>query len=343
MEYINDVNINEAVINILDTNGGDPILNNYSLDLTDDIYRFIYKHIERCLNNDKLRCAKFNEEKSIVKEVCQDYLYGNSNDLINLSKEISKQMFAIMNGNTNIPPCDLITASIVTDKGPMIAILKLDYSKNFTHDIQVIEDKIGIDIIANRQALPGTGQKIKKAAFIKPIRDKEKFDLLVLDLQNKRKIDEEYGDNYFINNFLGCNVVSENRYETKMFINSTEYWIRQNLGENPVKSLKVREKLRERLFNDEKIDVDSFCDEVFNEEEKQNYKVFIAGAVPEVFEVDDTYVDKKLKKIRLKLDNSIDLYIPEEEYRDSSKFEVVRNGDGTVNLVLKFVTNIIEK
>ena len=49
MEYVNDINVNEAVIHILDSNGGDPILNEYSLDLTDDIYKFIFKHIDKCL------------------------------------------------------------------------------------------------------------------------------------------------------------------------------------------------------------------------------------------------------------------------------------------------------
>ena len=31
----------------------------------------------------------------------------------------------------------------MTDQGPMIAILKLDYVKNFTHEIQFIDKKIG--------------------------------------------------------------------------------------------------------------------------------------------------------------------------------------------------------
>lgn len=48
MEYINDININEAVIHILDSNGGEPILNEYPLNLNEDIYKFVFKHIEKC-------------------------------------------------------------------------------------------------------------------------------------------------------------------------------------------------------------------------------------------------------------------------------------------------------
>ena len=43
MEYVNDINIQEAVIHILDSNSPDPILNEFTLELTEDIYKFLYK------------------------------------------------------------------------------------------------------------------------------------------------------------------------------------------------------------------------------------------------------------------------------------------------------------
>ena len=40
MEYINDINIQEAVIHILDSTGDEPILNEYNLELNEDISEF---------------------------------------------------------------------------------------------------------------------------------------------------------------------------------------------------------------------------------------------------------------------------------------------------------------
>ena len=37
LEYVNDINIQEAVIHILDSNSPDPILNEFTLELTEDI------------------------------------------------------------------------------------------------------------------------------------------------------------------------------------------------------------------------------------------------------------------------------------------------------------------
>ena len=172
---------------IRDSNSTEPILNEYKLEMEEDTYKFIYKHIEKCFNDEELKYAKFNEERNIVKEIGQDYLNGENNDLITLSKELSRQLFSIMKGNVNIPSCDLIVASIITDQGPMIAILKMDYVKNFTHEIEFVDDKIGIGIVPQSAGLPGSGQKIQKAAFIKPIKEEDTYNLMVLDKQKKSK------------------------------------------------------------------------------------------------------------------------------------------------------------
>jgi hypothetical protein len=92
MEYINDINITEAVIHILDSNGEEPVLNEYNLELDDDTYKFLFKHMEKCLKDEELKYAKFNSERNIVKEIVQDYLNGN-NAFIELSKELARQLF----------------------------------------------------------------------------------------------------------------------------------------------------------------------------------------------------------------------------------------------------------
>ncbi|MGL5478418.1 MAG: nucleoid-associated protein [Clostridium sp.] len=344
MEYISDININEAIIHILDNNGGEPVLNEYPLELNEDIYKFLHKHIDKCFKDEELRYAKFKPERSIVKEVVQDYLNGIENNLVELSKELARQMFAIMNGNTNIPSCDLVIASIITDQGPMIAVLKMDYVKNFTHQIEFVDNKIGIGIVPQSAGLPGSGQKIQKAAFIKPIREEENYNLMVLDKQRKSKKDEEYGANYFINNFLGCSIVQNERDITKTFVNATEAWTREIYNEKPLKAMEIRDAVKKGLMEEEIINIEKFSEDVFKEESiKENFKKFIKEQGVEEVEVDKTWAEKKLKRVRLKIDNGIDLYLSNEDYHDKSKFEVTRNGDGTVNMTIKFVTNYIEK
>jgi len=345
MEYINDININEAVIHILDSNGEEPVLNEYSLELDEDIYKFLYRHIEKCLKDDELKYARFNTERNIVKEVVQDYLNGIDSDLINLSKELARQLFVIMKGNINIPTGDLIIVSITTDQGPMIGILKMDYVKNFTHEIQFVDQKIGIGIVPQVAGLPGSGQKIQKAAFLKPIREDEKYNLMILDKQKSSK-EDEYGANYFINTFLGASIIINERDMTKTFVKAAENWTRKNITEDAGKAEEIRTAIKTKLKAEDTINIESFSEELFNEhpQVKEDFSNYIKQqGLSEEVAVDRTWVDKKLTRVRLNIDKQIDLYINEDTYHDSSKFEIQRNGDGTINLIVKNVMNYIEK
>ena len=345
MEYINNININEAVIHVLDTTAEEPVLNEYKLDLDEDTYKFLYKHIEKCFKDDDLKYAAFNPERNIVKEIVQDYLNGTDSDLIGLSKELASQLFIIMKGNCNIPSADLITCSIITDQGSIIAILKLDYVKNFTHEVQFLDNKIGIGIIPQSAGLPGSGQKIQKAAFIKPISNDEKYNLFILDKQKSTKESEEYGANYFINNFLGATLVTNERDMTKTFVQATENWTRKNITTDAGKAEKIRSTIKTKLKEEDLINVKELADELLSElpQEKEDFTNYLNQQGLEEVSVDSTWVEKKFKRIRLNIDKEIDLYINEEAYHDSSKFEIVRNGDGTINMVVKNVRNYIEK
>ncbi len=345
MEYINDININEAVIHILDSNSDDPVLNEYSLDLDEDIYKFLYKHIEKCFKDDELKYAKFNPERNIVKEVVQDYLNGIDDDLINISKELASQLFIIMKGNVNIPAGDLIIVSLTTDQGPMIGILKMDYVKNFTHEVQFVDNKIGIGIVPQSAGLPGSGQKIQKAAFIKPIREDERYNLMVLDKQRGSR-DDEYGANYFISSFLGASLVTNERDMTKTFVKAAENWTRKNITEDAGKAEEIRTAIKSKLKEEDTINIDDFSKQLFEKDyqAKEDFTTYIkAQGLNNEVAVDKTWVEKKLKRVRLNIDKEIDLYINEETYHDSKKFEIIRNGDGSINLVIKNVINYIEK
>ncbi|WP_315074468.1 nucleoid-associated protein [uncultured Clostridium sp.] len=345
MDYINEININEAVIHVLDSNAEEPILNEFCLELDEDIYTFLYKHIDKCLKNDEVKYAKFNEENNLVKETVIRYLDGNDNNLVSVSKKLVKQLFNIMKSNVNIPSADLIIVSITTDQGPMIGILKLDYVKNFIHDIKVIDEKVGVGITHQMDGLPGSGQKIQKAAFIKPFIKEDKYNLLILDKQKSNK-EDEYGLNYFVNTYLGASYIANERDMTKVFVKAAENWTRRNIVDDAGKAEEIRTSVKKKLKEEDSINIDEFSQELFQnnpgaKEDFQNY-ILQQGLNGQVA-IDKTWIDKKMRRVRLNIDKKIDLYIDEDVYNDTSKFEVHRNGDGTINLIVKNVINYIEK
>lgn len=345
MDYVNDININEGVISVLDTNAAEPILNEFKLDLDEETYKFLYKHIEKCLKDEDLKYAKFKQDRNVVKDIVKNYLNGTEDDLIKISKELSRQLFSHIMQNVNISSCDLIVASIVTDQGPMIAILKMDYVKNFTHEVDFIENKLGINIVPQMAGLPRSSQRIQKAAFIMPVREGNSYNLMILDKQKRSKADEDYGANYWIDSFLGCYAITNERDNTKNLLKTTENFVRRYYSDNAEKAEEIRTTVKTKLKEEETININEMSEELFNEapEVKQTFKTMILSNCEEEFQVDQSYIAKKLKRTRLKIDKDIDLYIDDEAYKDKSKFEIIRNGDGSINLVIKHVINYIEK
>ena len=350
MEYIKEVNINEAIIHVLDNNADEPILNEYALDLDDEKYNFILKHIQKCLKDEDLKYGVFSPESNIVKDLSQEYLNGENN-ILAVSKELAKQMFALMRSKGSIPSCDLIVVSFTTEFGPVLGIFKMDYIKNYVHTIEFVDEKLGIDIVPQFTGLPGSSQRIQKCAFIKPIREENSFDLMVIDKKGKTKEsnnneNQENDTNYFIDNYLGCFIVDNERDVTKNFVKAAEKFTQNTFAQNADEAEVVRSAIKRKLREEDNIDVKELSQQIFSEsnDNKEKFVEFIAQqGIKDNISLDKEWIDKKLKRVRLKIDKDIDLYVNEETYHDDSRFEIQRNGDGTINMVIKHVSNYVEK
>ena len=251
-----------------------------------------------------------------------------------------------MKSNDSIPSCDLLVVSFATEYGPMIGILKLDYIKQYTHKIDIVDNNVGIGLISNKIGL-SESKKVQKCAFIKPIRAGQEYDLLVLDKGNTKETeDEEYGANYFVENFLGCLIKENDRDTTRRFMDAVEMWTRSNLKDEAVKAEKIRSAIRNKLMEYEGINIYEIAGELISQYEPDVKKDFIAYLQARDIEnvvIDKEYVEKKLSKLKLKISSDIELSISEEAYRNSSNFEIKDNGDGSIHMIIKNIQNYAEK
>ena len=344
MEYIKEININEAVIHVLDNNADEPILNKFQLELNDEIYLFLMKHIQKALGREDLRYATFNDKESwnFANEVSQNYLNGECN-LLEASTNIATTMFEVIKSNENITSCDLLIVSISTEFGVMLGILKLDYVKNYKHSIDFINNEIGINIVQEQTGLP-SGTKLQKCAFIKPERIENEFDLMIIDEISRNEV--EYGAEWFTKNFLGCSIIENERDSTKQLLDATERFVRNNYKEDADRAEKVRNAVKETVLKNESIKLNELAENLFtfHSEEKESFKQDLKSqGIQEDVKVDIEFAQKKLAKHKIKVDKDIEINISDEAYSDKSKFEVVKNGDGSINMVIKNILNYVER
>lgn len=337
-----DFSIEEAVITILDRGGEEPVLNEYALELTEQVHNFLYKHVENCFKSDRLKFGKFNPQVNGVKDI-SNKLLRNEENIIDSSKTLSNILFEIMQNDEGIESCDLVTMSIATNRGSMVAIMKLDYAKNFMHHIDFLEEKISIGITTVKTGLPS--RSIQKAAFIKA-NNNDGFDLYYMDELRKSKDSADYNMHYWSNDFLNCVEVINAKSTTMDFVKASEQWIRATRLENAKKSEEIRTAIREKMLEEDNLSIEDLANEIFNEdvENANSFKEFMSSLnFEDNIKVDKPTAIKKLNKIKIKIDKDITLTIDRDSYNDGSKFQITENDDGSINMTLKNIMSYVEK
>lgn len=342
MRNIKQIELIKAVIHVLDSNMEEPILNDYELEINEDIHEFLIKHITRSSSDEEAKCAIFEEGRNLVKEISMDII-SSPEKFLDCSKELTLHFFKSIKANPNIPSGDLIICLFNCEYGITLGIMKLDYNKTYIHNIDYIDDKMVINIIPQMIGLPDTGQKLQKCAFINFNGD---YQLLVLDRQVKKDNDTGIAA-YFLNNVLNCSIVSDAREKTKNIIKTTEKWIRDNFNDDADKAERARSIVSRAIKSDDVVNVENIAHRAFqnDEELKENYIHTLkeSGIDEKEVAVDREWLEKKLKRKRLKIDKDMELYINSDAYEDDSRFQIKRNGDGTIDIILRHVRNYIEK
>ncbi len=345
MRETNSVVLHHVIIHVLDRAMDRPLFADYEQEITEEIHDLLEKHIVRSLKDDDNRIAKFISGPNIVRDHCDAMLY-DEDCFIESSKKIAQHLFNSMKGHGNISSCDLVLCIYSVDNIKYVALLKMDYRKSYIHEVEYIDDKFRISIIPQEIGLPGAGQRLQKCAFIKLYEANEEYDLVLLDKQQSSAEEHEIA-NFFVKDFLNSNILVDSKDKTKMFKNITEKWVRNQLRQDIEQATKVRETLSDNLKKEEEINIRSFVEAAMDgrEDIQKDYIDHLNSNGFQVtsFEINKPWVEKKLKKKSIKTDTGFEIKNDRECFDDNLKFHVKRNGDGTVDIIIKGVTFFIEK
>ncbi|WP_053956839.1 nucleoid-associated protein [Inediibacterium massiliense] len=346
MRNTDAVIIKKAIVHVLDRNSDEPIFTDFEQEIQEDVHEFLEKHIVKSLQDEENRKGKFRGGVTVVKDACMK-IFTDEQDFIECSKEIAAHLFKAMKSNNNISSSDLVICLYESFEKNYIGILKLDYKKSFIHQVEFVEDKLKVSIIPQTISLPGMSQRLQKCAFIKEINEDDDYDLIVLDKQSYGNEEDGEIAQFFIQNFLNCSILVDNRDKTKLFKKATEKWTRRNLKEDIDKAQEVREEAINSLKNGAEIDVEKFTQNIFGNDQKmqENFIQHLdqEGLPLENFDIDKKWVEKKMKKRTIKTDTGLEIKGEYEDIEDKMKFEIRRNGDGTVSIIIKNVRSFQER
>jgi len=321
---------------VLDKNSDAPILNDFEGKITQEVDGFFQKVIKRVSKDDDVRKAVFKEyHDNTIKNCCEQIIY-NSDTFLENSKEIASYLFDIMKYNQE--SCDLAIC-LYTDKDESnVAILKLDYKKLYNHSIEFVDEKFNINFKSNEIGVVET-QKPKQCALIGVSGINDEWHLKVLD-----KDSEKYGiDSKFMNEFLNIEKILDDKYMTKAFKKSADNWITNAITD--VKAAEsVRSGLNYTLKEKSSIDIKEFADTyIKDEKKKESFIEFMEEKEIDKFDIDKDWVNKKVKKRKIKTDNGFSIDANITDFEDPMKYSIRKNENGTFDIVVKNVSFYEEK
>ncbi len=341
LRHIENIVVDWAVLHVLDTQLDEPLLATTFLDLDlEEVVDFVVKHVLKALQDDAAFKAKFLPG-TVMRTHAENLI--NQHEVIETSVNIAKRLFE-QTKKHNEPSCDVLVLGFHTGNVSGYGLLKLDFQKSYTHEIAFDEDGFKIHLVAQEIALPSQQQRVNQCCFGIVPDDLAEYDLIVL---NKRKATDEEERGRFVKEFLNAERTYDYKDKTRSFKKVVEDWTQKHLKEDFDTAQDLRRSLEDQLRGHALVAPEKVVKEALAHDTDARHalksKLEKEGFdLEERFEVDKRFVDKKMKSKTLRTDTGFVIRGDFELFRDNGFIEVQRNGDGTVNYLIKNVRHVKE-
>lgn len=330
------VSISRAILHILDTSLGVPVLSENLMSLGDEMRLYTEKHILKCFNDADLKKTKFIDEQGLFFKSIKEY--KSEGEFKKFAKEISEFFYKLLIENPDISPCDLLFVQANVFNKDYMIILKLNYKKGYIHHTKE-EEGIKNIIVEQPCSLPSATQKIDEVIFV---------DLESLNVFVKEKKCQVYNEPcyYISKHLLGCKEEKKDKEKIKIITDTTDKIIKEFYDDDIIMKSKVKNIIRENVEESLNINLDQISEEVFKDEEIKkvyNEEIKMKGIKEPEVKVNFNYANKIKTKQKIVTDEGIEINIPYEMLSNTDKVEFITNTDGTISIVLKNIDSIIDK
>ena len=332
-----DMILKAAIVHILDSSVGIPVLSDQSMEVGPDFSDFLKAHIEKITESDDVKHCTF-AEGSEVKELLQNCTPDN---FVETSKQLAERLYDIMNANIDIPAADVAMTVFGCKGKDYLAFLKMNYKTSYTHQTRETDGGNSNEIILQRALLPGQGQRLSEA--------------FVLDLSDGSLIlaEKKYEVNgekcfYVSELVLECRAPLSQKSKLDIVTRAVDQVAKKYYGdEDAQKKMEIKDIICNELEEQGEIKVSELREKVFPgspemleelDEKLDRYNLSYETVAPK-----NEQTIKKFQKQKLYTDTGIEITIPMEEYRNPDHVEFITNMDGTISVLIKNIGMLSSK
>lgn len=333
-----DVHVKRAILHILDTNAGIPVLSDSLLGLPIGIQEYLYKHLTKAMKDPDIKRTQFMEPPSFFCELV-NHFKKEDESFIEISQQMANLFYEFMLENVGVPSADLLVAEFTGDGDPYLGILKMNYKHSYIHFVDHDDVKLN-DILRQPCALPTEGQRLDEFIIIS-LKDGQIF------LKEKKFDIDDKKEYYLSNRLIMCeDVLSEK--QTFEIVEKTVKKIIANEYNGDIEKLNtVKRVIADDYEADSVIDMDSIAEATFGNDttirEKFREETAKKGLTRQKVSVSDNLESRIFKKQKFVTDSGIELSIPTDYLMREDIVEFRNNPDGTVSVEIKNIEGFVPK
>lgn len=326
------ITFKQTIIHNLDLNMGQPLLSKECAILSDEAESFITRGIIK-VREDQGACeAKFKEQLSLFPEDHPVSIFKNwkGDSIKHLSEVIANTLYRYMVEYGNIANGDLIVTNYVMDTEEYVAILKVNFNDGYVTHFYSHDDET-MKLITNKGIYD---KKINEAVIVK-LSDvsvvlldgsKSKYISLMLDLDTKLSVKEKL-----------------------RALDTVTARVIEDHYDNPIKALNdLKANISESLARTNSINVVEIVEQTFGDDEevlescKDKLEEFGLHEEKSI-QVTGSKLFSKYSNQKLKTDTGIEVKMPTHLFKDTDFVEIINEPNGTQTLLIKNISQLVNK
>ncbi len=332
-----EVIIRNAIVHILDSTIGMPVLSDQLLELGPELNDFLRGHIYKIASGDDMKNCRFNTEESFVYRCIRDF---KEESLVMVSQEIGRYLYTIMNQNISISPGDLFAVTYQVDSTMHLALLKMNYKESYIH--YAVSDDQGNynDVIKQKVTLPPETSKLSEAVLI------NLADYSIKLVEKKYEING-VKTNYLSQLFLQCQTELSQKAKLNIITKAVDQINRKYFEEDLDRQMETKAIIHQEYAEQGAINAGSLSEKIFREhdeiKEEFTEKLEKYNLQAEEVKPQNRQTTKRFEKQYLTTDTGIEINIPMDQYNDKRNVEFITNADGTISVLIKNISHITSK
>lgn len=333
-----ELQIKKAILHVLDSSVGIPVLSQAELSVQGEVDIFLTKHFSKIFEDDRIKNARFTAEGGEFQKLCQTL--AENGDLIEASTGLATAWYQLLAENPAIPPADLVCCLLDADQTPYFGVLKLNYKSNFIHYVQAEAACNNVTLIQQRTILPAVSQRLDEAFLIN------------LSDYSIRMIEKEYeieGVNqfYLSQRLLHCQF-DLSGYEKARVINAVTRKLGEKyLADDPAPLARLRQAVTAGMDDAGTVNLQQVAQKVFKDDPAAQREYIAEMQEAGLDEPELTFsrqlTDKKFRQHKIATDTGVEIAFPAEYFNDQEKLEFINQADGTISIMIKKIGKIVNK